>query len=136
MRPRCTLRQITGLTRIPMSLPIILLAGLFVGAGIMHWVAPAPFVRIVPSFLPAAGVLVFISGIAEVAGGVGILLVSTRRYAGWGLIALLVAVFPANIEMLRDAIARHSPLWWQSALWLRLPLQPALIYWVWRATIR
>jgi uncharacterized membrane protein len=119
-----------------MSLSIVLLALLFMTAGVAHWVAPASFIRIVPSFLPGAAMLVFISGVAEFAGGAGLLLVSTRRYAGWGLIALLIAVFPANIEMLRDAIARHAPTWWQAALWLRLPLQPALIYWVWRATIR
>jgi uncharacterized membrane protein len=119
-----------------MSLSIILLAILFISAGIGHWIAPAPFVRIVPSFLPNPTALVFVSGIAEVAGGLGVLLMSTRRFAGWGLIALLVAVFPANIEMLRDAVARHASVWWQAALWLRLPIQPALIYWVWRATIR
>jgi uncharacterized membrane protein len=119
-----------------MTLSIILLAIFFMAAGIAHLVWPAPYVGIVPSFLPAAATLVLISGIAEFAGGAGILPASTRRFAGWGLIALLIAVFPANIEMLRLAAARHQSVWWQAVLWLRLPLQPAMIYWVWRATLR
>jgi uncharacterized membrane protein len=119
-----------------MTLSIILLAIFFMVAGIAHFVSPGSYVRIVPSYLPAAAMLVFVSGIAEFAGGAGILLTSTRRFAGWGLIALLVAVFPANVEMLRLSAARHASVWWQAALWLRLPLQPALMYWVWRATLR
>jgi uncharacterized membrane protein len=118
------------------TLALVLLAMIFCVAGTMHFVAPAPFVRIVPAWLPSPALLVFVSGVAEIAGGVGILLPATRVAAGWGLIALLVAVFPANIRMLQDAHAARASAIWQSLLVLRLPLQPLLVYWVWRAAVR
>ncbi|MEO7085606.1 MAG: hypothetical protein ABI442_21305 [Gemmatimonadaceae bacterium] len=113
-----------------------LLAALFITAGIAHWVAPGRFESIVPRFLPNPRMIVLVSGLAEFAGGVGVLLPATRWLAGCGLILLLLAVFPANIEMLRKAIADQSPWWWQTVLWFRLPLQPAMIYWVCRAAVR
>jgi len=102
-----------------------------VGAGVLHFVRPAPFLRIVPPTLPAPGLLVLLSGVAEVAGGLGLLLPATRRAAGWGLLALLVAVFPANVYMVGLASALHIPAW---VLWARLPLQPLLMWAVWRAS--
>jgi uncharacterized membrane protein len=106
-----------------------ILAFLFVGAGITHFVAPATFVRIVPPYLPAPLLLVQLSGAAEIAGGLGLLLPATRRWARWGLILLLLAVFPANVYMLQTHGAGLAvPMW---ALWLRLPLQLVLIGWVW-----
>ena len=107
------------------------LALLFVGAGVLHFVRPAPFLRIVPPALPVPGLLVLLSGVAEVAGGLGLLLPATRRAAGWGLLALLVAVFPANVYMVGLASALHIPAW---VLWARLPLQPLLMWAVWRAS--
>lgn len=107
----------------------LVLALLFVGAGVLHFVRPEPYLRIMPPYLPAHLQLVYISGAAEILGGLGLLLPATRRLAGWGLILLLVAVFPANIYMLQTHGAGLSvPLW---ALWLRLPLQAVLIAWVW-----
>ena len=101
----------------------------------MHFVVPGAYAGIVPRALPSPLMLVYVSGIAEIAGAVGLLLPLTRRIAGWGLIALLVAVFPANVQMLLDA--RAEAAWWmQVLLVLRLPLQPLLIWWVWRATRR
>ena len=97
--------------------------------GVMHFVNPADFVAIVPAVLPAKLALVYISGIAEIAGGLGLILPQTRRLAGWGLVALYIAVFPANINML----VNHLPLGdkpvetWQ--LWARLPIQLVLIAW-------
>ncbi|WBO84145.1 DoxX family protein [Hymenobacter yonginensis] len=106
-----------------------LLAFLFVGAGITHFVAPAAFMRIVPPYLPAPLLLVYLSGVAEIAGGLGLLLPATRRWAAWGLVLLLIAVFPANVYMLQSHGAGLAvPLW---ALWLRLPLQAVLVAWVW-----
>ncbi|TGD78012.1 DoxX family protein [Hymenobacter wooponensis] len=114
-----------------------LLALLFVGAGVAHFVAPAPFVRIVPPYLPAALLLVYVSGLAEILGGLGLLLPITRQPAGLGLVALLIAVFPANVYMLQThGAGMPVPVW---ALWLRLPLQLVLIAWVWwsaRLTLR
>lgn len=105
------------------------LALLFVGAGVLHFVRPEIFERIVPPALPAPRLLVLLSGVAEVAGGLGLLLPATRRGAAWGLLALLVAVFPANVYMVGLAEALHLPAW---VLWARLPVQPLLMWAVWR----
>ncbi len=113
------------------TLSLWLIAATFIGAGVMHFVRPRPFVEIVPPFLPNALLLVYLSGAAEILGGIGVLVPSLRVWAGWGLIALLVAVFPANIYMaLAPAKFGIAPVW----LWLRLPLQFVLIAWVWWAT--
>ena len=106
------------------------LALLFVGAGALHFIRPEIFERIVPPMLPAPRLLVLLSGAAEVAGGLGLLLPATRRWAAWGLLALLVAVFPANVYMVQLAGPLHIPAW---VLWARLPLQPLLLWAVWRA---
>jgi uncharacterized membrane protein len=110
----------------------LLLALAFIGAGVNHFVMPGPYERIVPpSMKGSAKSLVAISGIAEVAGGLGVLLPWTRRSAGLGLIALLAAVFPANLHMARAPEEfRKIPRW---ALYARLPLQPLMMWWVWRA---
>lgn len=113
-----------------------LLAFFFVGAGLMHFVKPDLYQAIVPPWLPDAPLLVVASGICEMLGGVGVLHPVTRRAAGWGLIALLVAVFPANVNMLRLAYANHALSLAETALWLRLPLQVPLIWWTWRAAAR
>jgi uncharacterized membrane protein len=108
---------------------LYLLALLFIGAGILHFLSPAPYLRIMPPYLPAPLLLVYVSGVAEIAGGLGLLVPTTRRLAGIELIVVLLAVFPANVYMLQTQGAGMSvPLW---VLWLRLPLQLALIAWVW-----
>jgi uncharacterized membrane protein len=118
------------------SLSLALIALIFCAAGIMHFVAPAAYIRIVPRWLPAPALLVLVSGVAEIAGGLGVLVPLVRTAAGWGLIALLVAVFPANVRMLQAAHDAGASALWQTLLVLRLPLQPLLIYWVWRAAVR
>jgi uncharacterized membrane protein len=108
------------------------LAAFFISAGVKHFVIPRVYKRIVPPGLGDPGTLVRISGVAEVAGGVGVLLPQTRRLAGFGLIALLAAVFPANVHMARNPEKFEKiPA---SALYARLPLQPLMMWWVWRAT--
>ena len=77
----------------------VALSVFFVGAGAMHFIRPAPYVKIMPPGLPQPLSLVLISGVCEMLGGVGVLVPRVRRAAGWGLIALLVAVFPANVHM-------------------------------------
>lgn len=106
---------------------------IFAFAGVMHFVSPRTFIGIVPPWMPRADLLVALSGAAEIAGAAGLAWTRTRYWAGWGLIAMLVAVFPANIQMLINALNRPSPLWWQIALWVRLPVQLLLIWLVWRA---
>ena len=108
----------------------------FIGAGVMHFVHRAFFERIVPPGLPWPAALVAISGIAEIAGGVGLLLPATRRWASWGLIALLVAVFPANIYMAVYA-ERFTDVASPLALWARLPFQPLMAAWIgWAGILR
>ncbi len=113
----------------------LLIAAGFVVAGVLHFTATDSYVRIVPAVLPRPRDLVLISGAAEIAGGIGVLLPSTRRLAGLGLVALLVAVFPANVNMaLHPEVSPASIP--RALLWLRLPLQAALIGLVWHATLR
>lgn len=101
-----------------------------IGAGVGHLANPAPFVRMVPAALPAPLALVYVSGVFEIAGGVGILIPRTRRLAGWGLVLLYIAVFPANVNMavhhIQAAPGITIPAW---AFWARLPLQALLIAW-------
>ncbi len=113
----------------------LLLGVSFMGAGINHFVMPRAYEAIVPPALPGgAKRLVVISGIAEIACGAGVLTPRTRRAAGLGLIALLIAVFPANLHMARNPERfRRIPRW---ALYARLPLQPLMMRWAWRATRR
>jgi uncharacterized membrane protein len=113
-----------------------LLAAIFVFAGVMHFVIPASYVGIMPPWLPWHRELVYLSGVAEIAGGVGLLIDRTRRAAGIGLVLLLIAVWPANLQMLLDARAADKPLAYEAFLWLRLPLQLVLIWWVWRVSRR
>ena len=112
----------------------IVLAVVMVLAGAMHFVAPKAYVRIVPRALPAPEALVVISGICEILGGLGLLVPSTRPWAAWGLIALFVAVFPANVNMAvnRIGFGRTPPPPW--LLWARLPLQGVLIAWAYAFT--
>ncbi len=110
----------------------LLLGAVFILAGINHF-ANARFYRaIMPSYLPWHAALVALSGVAEVGLGGLALLPGARRVARWGLVALLIAIFPANLYMAQHA-GRYAalPAW---VLWLRLPLQGLLIGWVWWAT--
>lgn len=115
------------------QLSIILIAVGFVAAGVLHFVRPGLYVRIIPPFLPYPLALVYISGIAEIVGGIGVLAPSLRPWAGITLVALLIAVFPANLYMALSPVRAGmgiAPVW----LWLRLPIQVVLIAWVWWAT--
>jgi len=115
-----------------MRLGRVFMAALYVAAGAGHFIVTRAYVRIVPDYLPAHRELVLISGVAEIAGGIGLLIPPTRRPAAWGIILLLIAVFPANLWM-----AQHPdrfpniPTW---ILWLRLPLQLPLIWWAYQYT--
>lgn len=112
-----------------------LLSLIVITTGILHFVAPDKLVKIVPDWLPAHRTLVLASGVFEIAGGVGLLLKQTRTLAAWGLVALLAAVFPANINMAVHKIYTDNP--W--ILWGRLPFQGVLIawaYWLTRPDLR
>lgn len=105
----------------------------FFGAGVNHFLMPRAYERIVPpSLKPRASEVVALSGVAEMVAGLGVLLPWTRRPAGLGAIALLAAVFPANLYMARSPEEfRRIPRW---ALYARLPLQPLMMWWAWSAT--
>ncbi|MFN2449432.1 MAG: DoxX family membrane protein [Candidatus Baltobacteraceae bacterium] len=111
-------------------LSLLALAVFFIAAGANHFWHPAAYVRIMPPWLPAHALLVQISGAAEIAGGIGMLVPALRWYAALCLVALLIAVFPANLQM-----ALHPQLYAGVAspalLYARLPLQGVLIVWVW-----
>lgn len=113
---------------------IWLLAAIFIVAGINHFVNPRFYVKIMPPYIPYHLQLVYLSGILEILGGLGVLFALTRQWAGYGLIALMIAVFPANIYMAMnpDLFARTAPAW---ALYVRLPLQFLLIWWIHQTTI-
>lgn len=107
---------------------------LFVVAGANHFLVPQPYLAMMPGYLPAHILLVQISGLAEVAGGLGLLFAATRRPAAWGLILLLVAVFPANLNVaLHGWPGTNLPAW---LLWVRLPLQVVFIWCVHRLCLR
>ncbi len=111
-----------------------LLSAVFVGAGALHFTSTEAYVQIVPPYLPEPRALVLVSGAAEIAGGLAVLAPRLRRPGGLWLIALLVAVFPANVHMALNADQfRGIPA---ALLWLRLPLQAVLVAWVWSATLR
>lgn len=114
--------------------PLVYVMGaIYVVAGVSHFVVPDLFAQIVPPQLPAPTALVYSSGVAEVAVGIGVMVPRTRRVAAWGLVGLLLAVFPANIYMATSGvviqgapaiIAEPGP-----GRWIRLPLQGVLIAW-------
>ncbi|MEZ4462836.1 MAG: hypothetical protein R3E66_24535 [bacterium] len=111
-----------------------ILVGLgFIGIGIVHFVAPEPFLTIMPAALPWHLALVYISGAAEILGGIGLMIPKTRRAATWGLLLLLLAVFPANINMAVNEIYLDGMPREPWLLWARLPFQfvgAAVVYWV------
>ena len=112
-----------------------LLAAFFIGAGINHFAQRRFYEAMVPPSLKDRSKLVVdVSGVAEVVGGLAVLAPWTRRLGGIGLIALLAAVFPANLYMASEPEHfRKVPRW---ALYARLPLQPLMMLWAWKATRR
>jgi uncharacterized membrane protein len=109
----------------------IMAALFFIGAGINHFLKPQFYRQIVPPLFPARSLLVMVSGICEIAGGAGLLIPPLRRPAAWGLIALLCAVFPANVYMAISPQQNPGRYFSHWLLWARLPLQLVIIAWVW-----
>jgi uncharacterized membrane protein len=108
-------------------------AAFWVVAGAMHFVIPRQYEAIVPPRIARwKKECVVVSGVAEIAGGLGILHDSTRRGARWWLLATLVAVYPANIHMALHA--EQFPKIPRLALWVRLPIQGLFALLTWRGT--
>lgn len=116
---------------IPKRASLYLMAAFYVFAGVRHFTHPEFYLQIVPPYLPWHEELVWISGCAEVALGIALVIPATSRVAAWGVIALLIAVYPANVHMWWSQIAIDGeavPRW---AHWIRLPFQLVLIAWAW-----
>ncbi len=111
---------------------LIIMSLLYVAAGLNHFWHPFTYRKIIPHWLPDADALVSISGIAEVIFGILLIPAATRIAAAWCIIALLIAVFPANIQMALDYRQQHNPHLWIAIM--RLPLQFVLIWWAWLYT--
>ncbi len=121
----------TDLRRRAKRLILYLMAPAYVVAGVLHFVVPELYVQIVPPIFPAPLALVYLSGLAEIAVGIGLLIPRTRRYAAWATVALLVAIFPANVYMATHGVVIEGmpgggdPS--ELVRWGRLPLQGVLI---------
>ncbi len=106
----------------------------FIAAGALHFVKPRPYEAIVPPWVPRPREAVIASGMAEMVGGAAALSERMPSFTRWWLTGLLVAVFPANVQMATspDRIeGMRVPRW---LLWARLPVQGLLVAWVWRST--
>jgi uncharacterized membrane protein len=99
-------------------------------AGAAHFVFPEYYVAIMPAYLPWHLALVLVSGVFEILLGVAVFVPKLRPVAGWGLVALFVAVWPANIWMATEALPGMSPV----VAWVRVALQPLLMFWAWVVT--
>ena len=104
----------------------------YVAAGINHFVYPLMYLKIMPPWLPAHQLLVLLSGIFEIVFAVLLFLKVTRKIGAWGIILLLIAVFPANVQMMLNYWKQDNPLLWLAIL--RLPIQALLIWWAYQYT--
>ena len=104
----------------------------YAGAGINHFIRPAFYLKIMPTWMPWHKELVFISGVAEIICALLLLFPVSRRLGAYCTMALLIAVLPANIQMLVDYVRTDNPLLWIAIL--RLPIQLLLIWWAYSFT--
>jgi uncharacterized membrane protein len=113
------------------KIPLYLMGAAYVLAGLNHFLRPDFYMKMLEGFLPYPKALNYISGAAEILLGIGVMIPATRKLSAWGLILLLIAIFPANINM-----AIHASEWNFSAamLYLRLPIQLLLIGWAYQYT--
>jgi uncharacterized membrane protein len=121
---------ITQTLSTPQKIGLVLAAVFYVVAGALHFIKTDTYLRIMPSYIPAHLAMVWISGVCEILGGWGLLLPQTRRAAVWGLIALLIAVFPANVYMATNPVETGAVSIAPILRWGRLPLQLLLGWWL------
>ncbi len=110
---------------------LLLMAALYIYAGISHFRIPKFFLSITPKWVPEPEKVNIIVGVIEIALGIAVLIPATRSYAAWGIIALLVAVFPANIYHFQKALRKKKMV---IPTLIRLPIQALLIYWAYTFT--
>jgi uncharacterized membrane protein len=109
---------------------LYLMSFLYIVAGIIHFVHPSTYMSIMPQWLPWHLELIYLSGFLEVFFGVLLLFSTTRRWAALGIIIMLIAIFPANIQMVINYANENNKLLWLSII--RLPLQIVLIRWAYK----
>ncbi|WCL50848.1 DoxX family protein [Leptospira sp. GIMC2001] len=109
----------------------ILMGIFYIVAGLNHFASPEFYLKMIPPYLPSPELLNYLSGVAEVALGIGVFIPKLRLWSCYGVIALLLAVFPANIYMLTEAMNATNPTVPVWGLVLRLPFQAVFIYWAW-----
>jgi uncharacterized membrane protein len=109
----------------------VLTAASFIAVGVLHFIRPAPFVRIIPPYIPAPEFMVYLSGVFEILGGVGLLIAPFRKVAGWGLIALTIVVFQANIYMAVEKVYLDGMPKEPWLLYARLPFQVLFLVMIW-----
>lgn len=118
-----------------MNLPwhLYLMAILYILAGFNHFRNPGMYIKIIPPFFKSPKLINVVSGIAEIVLGILLMFSLTTQYAAWGIIALLIAIFPANLYMFQNKKASFNlPKW---ILFVRLPLQLVLIIWAFQYTL-
>jgi uncharacterized membrane protein len=102
----------------------------FIAAGARHFIMPEFFMLMMPSYLPVPLTLIYISGLFQIIGGIGLMIPSVRSFSAWGLMVLLLAVLPANVYLWTHHVhlpEHYDPSWY---LMLRIPLQFLLIAWM------
>ena len=114
----------------PQRIFLLLAAVFYVSSGILHFVKTGVYLKIMPPYIPWHLAMVRLSGVCEILGGFGLLLPTTRRVAAWGLVALLIAVFPANVYMVTNPVETGVTALPVAVRWGRLPLQLLLVIWV------
>jgi uncharacterized membrane protein len=116
----------------PKRILLYVMAAFYVFAGVNHFRSPELYVQIMPPYLPWHLELVYLSGIAEIVCGIGVLIPRTRVMAAWATIALLIAIFPANVHVALNDVpmagAEQGAGIWN---WVRLPFQLVFIAWAW-----
>lgn len=108
---------------------LYLMAALYFAAGVIHLLKPRIYLRMMPPWVPMPLAAVLVSGVLEMAFAIGLLFTLTRSPSAWGIILLLIAIFPANVYMLMSGKFHRIP---QILLILRLPLQLVLIWWAYQ----
>ena len=115
--------------RILKTISLVVMAVFYFAAGVNHFRAPAFYLPLMPPYLPWLSGLVALSGVAELILGVAVLVPSLRRWACWGIIAMLIAFMPVHIHMVVNShLYPDVPV---VALWLRFPLQALFVLWAW-----
>lgn len=113
------------------AIDLYVMAGLYGLAGITHFISPRVYLAIMPPWVPAPVLMNLLVGVAEVAAAIGLVFSETRMWAAYGVILLLIAVFPANWYHHQKARKKGKMV---TVTLIRLPMQLALMYWAWLYT--